>query len=92
MPVKLFGLFLRDLVGKFYIFLPLILHEVQPFNFLIVVSSNKENGCNIPLIKGAIRKVIINGDFFVYNPSLFHLFIDFIGSSPVEGLVIFRLF
>jgi hypothetical protein len=26
---------------------------VQPFNFQILASSNKENGCNIPLIKGA---------------------------------------
>jgi hypothetical protein len=23
--------------------------------------------------------------FFVYNPSLFHLFIDFLGSSPGKG-------
>ena len=30
--------------------------------------------------------------FFVYNPSLFLLFIDFCGSSPVEGLVFFLLF
>jgi hypothetical protein len=27
--------------------------------------------------------------FFVYNPSLFHLFIDFLGSSPVDGFVFF---
>ena len=30
--------------------------------------------------------------FFVCNPPLFRLFIDFCGSSPVECLVFFRLF
>jgi hypothetical protein len=29
------------------------LHQVQPFNFLILASSTNENGCNIPTIKGA---------------------------------------
>ena len=42
--------------------------------------------------EGANMKVIRNGDFFVYNHSLFLLFIDFLGLSPVEGLVFFDYF
>ena len=33
---------------KFYKRLPANLHEVQPFNFLILASSTNENSCNIP--------------------------------------------
>jgi hypothetical protein len=53
---------------------------------------HKDIGCNIPPIKGANREVIRNGDFFRLKPPLLHPFIDFRGSSPAEGLVIFRPF
>jgi hypothetical protein len=53
---------------------------------------HKDIGYNIPPIKGAIREVIRNGDFFRFKPPLLHPFVDFRGSSPAEDLVIFRLF